>query len=175
MGILHSYIPDEHIRALIQNIVSSFCSEWPTPGVGQIGLPLGNLTSQLLVNIYMNEFDQFAKHGLKAKHYIRYADDFVFLSPDRNHLVALIPRVSTFLRDRLKLELHPNKVSIQALSSGVDFLGWVHFLNHRVLRTSTKRRMLKAFGRGLKEESITSYCGMLSHGNTIRLMTEIKK
>ena len=128
MDILKTYISDERTNVLIKNIVESFSST----EVGK-GLPLGNLTSQLLVNIYMNEFDQFAKHTLKAKYYVRYADDFVFLSENRDWLVSLLPRISSFLHDSLTLELHPNKVSIETLSSGVDFLGWVHFPDHRVL------------------------------------------
>jgi len=81
MDILSLYIQDKNILALMSKIVASFSST----GKG-VGLPLGNLTSQLLVNIYMNEFDQFVKHRLKAKYYIRYADDFVIMSPNREWL-----------------------------------------------------------------------------------------
>lgn len=77
LGIIKDYIPDEDIKWLISRIVYSFYSTEPGKG-----LPLGNLTSQLLVNIYMNKFDQFVKHNLKAKYYIRYADDFVILNKD---------------------------------------------------------------------------------------------
>ena len=107
------------------------------------GLPLGNLTSQLLVNIYMNEFDQFMEHKLKVKYYIRYADDFVVLSDSKNYLENLLPKINDFLDESLKLSLHPDKIFIKTIASGVDFLGWVHFPKHRVLRTTTKRRMLK--------------------------------
>ena len=164
MEIISAYILDERTLSLIENIISSFNS-----GIAGKGLPLGNLTSQLFVNIYMNEFDQFAKHKLKAKQYIRYADDFVFLSSDYEWLVSLLPRIHNFLHDRLKLELHSNKVSINTFASGIDFLGWVHFPDHRVLRTSTKRRMFKALNGNPKEESVASYRGMLSHGNTQKL------
>jgi hypothetical protein len=86
----------------------------------------------------MNEFDQFVKHKVKAKYYIRYADDFVIFSQDRNWLEVILREVKIFLWERLKLELHPQKVSIATLASGADFLGWVHFPDHRVLRTVTK-------------------------------------
>ena len=169
MEIVGRYIPDERTCALIGNVVESFSS-----GTVGKGLPLGNLTSQLLVNIYMNEFDQFVKHTLKAKHYIRYADDFVFLSQDRAWLELLIPRVNTFLHDHLALTLHPDKVFIKTLSSGVDFLGWVHFPDHRVLRTATKQRMFKALQRnGEKSDVLHSYLGMLSHGNARKLRKEV--
>src|SRR3989344_1342327 len=105
------------------------------------GLPLGNLTSQLLTNIYMKEFDQFVKHGLKIKYYIRYADDFVVFANTKEELENTLRLFESFLQEKLKLNLHPDKVFIKTLSSGVDFLGWVHFTDHRVLRTATKRRM----------------------------------
>ena len=114
--IIRKRIEDKDILSLFGNIVQSFSP----------GLPLGNLTSQLLVNIYMNEFDQWVKHTLKAKYYIRYADDFVFLSSSRQDLEVERQKVEDFLTRELKLFLHPDKVFIKTLASGVDFLGWVH-------------------------------------------------
>jgi len=169
LSIVERYVTDAHIVALIKNVVESFNS-----GVLGKGLPLGNLTSQLFVNIYMNEFDQYAKHTLKAKHYVRYADDFVFLSQDREWLVSLLPRIATYLSEKLALELHPNKVSIQTFSSGIDFLGWVHFSDHHVLRTVTKRKMLRVLlEKADTEEVVMSYRGLLSHGNTVKLKTRV--
>jgi len=176
LRILRTYISDEHLLALLTNIIDSFCS---TPGVEQFaqrGLPLGNLTSQLLVNIYMNEFDQFVKHKLKAKHYVRYADDFVLLSHVRNQLNALLPRITAFLKAELKLELHPDKVSIETLASGVDFLGWVHFFDHRVLRTATKKKMFRRIEETEgRVKTVQSYLGLLSHGNTRKLREKIEQ
>ena len=81
-----------------------------------------------------------------------------------------------FLRDELKLTLHPNKVSISTITSGVDFLGWVHFPHHRVLRTSTKRRMLRRIHEVEgKEETVQSYLGMLGWGEGYTLSTKIKE
>lgn len=159
-NILAGYIPDKNILLLLQNIISSFEIR---PGVG---LPLGNLTSQLFVNIYMNELDQFVKHKLKAKYYIRYADDFVFFSEDKQWLENILPTIKNFLSVKLKLELHPDKVFIKTLSSGVDFLGWVNYPTHRVLRTSTRRRMIKNFTLNPTTESLNSYLGLLRHGDT---------
>ncbi|HEX8947226.1 MAG TPA: reverse transcriptase/maturase family protein [Candidatus Paceibacterota bacterium] len=122
LAMLKQRIADERTVTLLAEVIESFHSTAPGKG-----LPLGNLTSQLLVNIYMNEFDQFATHQLKATHYIRYADDFVFLSEDRAWLEGLLPRIRTFLATKLKLELHPRKVSIETLASGVDFLGGCTF------------------------------------------------
>lgn len=171
LEIVSSYIPDKDIVDLLSKIIVSFHST--KEGVG---LPLGNLTSQLLVNIYMNEFDQWVKHRLKVKYYIRYADDFVFLSKDKTELEEYLPKIKSFLKEKLNLELHPDKVFIQTISAGVDFLGWVHFPHHRVLRTTTKRRMFKNIRvKQGKRETLQSYLGLLKHGNTRKLQDEINK
>jgi retron-type reverse transcriptase len=169
LKILGEYIPDKDIIWLLENVIESFLVE---NKVG-IGLPLGNLTSQLLVNIYMNKFDQFVKHQMKFKYYIRYADDFVFLSEDRTLLEKQILIVNKFLLEELKLEMHPDKVFIKTLSSGVDFLGWINFADHRVLRTATKKRMMRKVKESPKEEVMNSYVGMLKHGNAKKLATGI--
>ena len=169
LAILEKRIPDRGVFWLLGQVVRSFHSS----RVG-VGLPLGNLTSQLLVNIYMNELDQFVKHGLKARAYVRYADDFVLLSADRTELEQALPRIRDFLRDNLRLELHPDKVFIKTFASGVDFLGWVHFPDHRILRTSSKRRMFRRIEEvNGKEESVQSYLGFLSHGNARKLQAEV--
>lgn len=110
---------------------------------------------------------------LKVKYYIRYADDFVILQNDKIELENLLPKISDFLEQKFKLQLHSDKVFIKTLASGVDFLGWVHFLKHRVLRTSTKRRILKNVKNNPKPETRQSYLGMLRHGNTYKLKQKI--
>jgi RNA-directed DNA polymerase len=167
LTILSRYTKDSRTLSLFGGIIRSFSSTAPGKG-----LPLGNLTSQLLVNVYMNIFDQFAKHKLKAKHYIRYADDFVILSADRSWLESIIPTIQGFLMDRLKLSLHPDKLFIKTFASGVDFLGWVHFPTHRVFRTSSKKRMIRNLNEDSKKERVESYRGLLTHGNGWKLSTE---
>ena len=168
--ILQKYIKDKNILWLLQKVIESFSS-----GKVGVGLPLGNLTSQLFVNVYMNEFDQFAKHTLKAKYYIRYADDFVLFSEDKDRLERQIDPIQTFLKEKLSLDLHPNKISIKSLASGVDFLGWVHFPNHRILRTQAKRRMIKRVKENPTLETLNSYRGLLRHGNTHKTLLEVEK
>lgn len=167
LKIVGKHVVDAKIKRLIAEVVGSFHSTGPGKG-----LPLGNLTSQLLVNVYMNEFDQFVKHILKAKYYIRYADDFVLLSGSRLELEAQLVHIRQFLHKELLLELHPHKVSITTLASGIDFLGWVNFPTHRVLCTSTKRRMIRNLQSGRKEARLQSYRGLLSHGNAHKLSTQ---
>ncbi|MFH1662164.1 MAG: reverse transcriptase/maturase family protein [Candidatus Falkowbacteria bacterium] len=170
-NILAKYIVDKDALWLLAQIIDSFSSKHKI----KIGLPLGNLTSQLFVNIYMNEFDQFMKRKIKTKYYIRYADDFIIINKDKNYLQNLLPKISNFLKKRLKLSLHPNKLFIKTLNSGVDFLGWVNFTNYRILRTSTKRRMLRNLEHKSTPQAIESYSGLLSHGNAYRLSLKIRK
>jgi RNA-directed DNA polymerase len=168
--ILSEYIKDKQLLELLDRVIDSFSTE----GKNDVGLPLGNLTSQLLVNVYMNEFDHFMKRILKVKYYIRYADDFIILHEDKNYLENLVPQISDFLEIELKLSLHPIKLFIKTLSSGLDFLGWVHFPNHRTLRTATKRRMLGNPGIYAGDEAVVnSYRGLLSHGNGWKLTQRI--
>jgi hypothetical protein len=165
------YIPDKDILSLIAVIIKSFSSISPS-----VGLPLGNLTSQLLVNVYMNEFDRFVKHSLKEKFYIRYADDFVIFSEDKKQIGNILDEIKNFLWQRLRLKLHPNKISIRTVSSGNDYLGWVHFPDHTILRTYTKKRMLKRLkNRAENPQTVQSYLGLLKHGNGKILQNKIRK
>ncbi len=168
MKILGRYITDTNIIWLVNQVVSSFNTTVP-----RIGLPLGNLTSQLLANVYMHEFDMYIKQELRIKYYIRYADDFVIMSQGKDWLKSILPKIKEFLFNNLRLQLHPDKISIETLASGIDFLGWVHFPEYRTLRTNTKRRMLERIKKvSGKRETIVSYLGLMSHGNTIELQKE---
>ncbi|MFC1721445.1 reverse transcriptase domain-containing protein [Patescibacteria group bacterium] len=168
--ILNSYIPNEDIRRLLENIIASYRNN----DLASKGLPLGNLTSQLFANIYMNEFDQWIKHKLKTKYYVRYADDFVILGDNEPELKRLVFPIYLFLKERLRLDLHPKKVFIRTLASGVDFLGWVHFPDHRVLRQTTKRRALAKIKSNPVNEALQSYLGLAKHGNAKKFSEQIR-
>lgn len=158
-GLLEKSIPDPLTYALLKNVIDSFPS----------GLPLGNLTSQLFANVYMNEFDQFIKHTLRIKGYIRYADDFILLDTNPTILRSLIPIIETFLKSKLDLTVHPNKIVFRNYRSGIDFLGFVSFPYHRVLRTRTKNRILRKVTR----KNFPSYSGQISHCRSIGLRKEV--
>jgi hypothetical protein len=98
---------------------SLFCS-----GKGK-GLPIGNLTSQLFGNVYLNRFDRFVKCELGCRYYGRYVDDIVIVHQDKEYLKSIIPILKQYLRSRLFLELHPKKIRLQHFSLGVPFLGAV--------------------------------------------------
>lgn len=151
------------------------------------GLPLGNVTSQLFANIYLNEFDQFIKHKLKIKYYFRYCDDFVIISESEEYLFGLILEIKKFLSEKLLLDLHPKKLEIRPVRKGIDFLGYVVLPHIIVLRTKTKKRILKSvknnykkYKNGLidKEDFINilnSYFGILSHCRNKRIYNYIKR
>jgi RNA-directed DNA polymerase len=181
ISMLREYILDENIIKLLEKVIFSFSSEKDK----RVGLPLGNLTSQLFVNIYMNKFDQFIKHKLKVKYYIRYADDFVIFSDERKYLTDQIPTISKFLKNELGLKLHPNKIFIKTMASGVNFLGLVNFSGYRVLRAKTRRRMLKKINNKFADwqigivtqesfnQTLQSYLGLLKHGNCGKIERKI--
>lgn len=168
-NILQKYLTDEKVVCLLDKIIKSFNS-----GLIGKGLPLGNLTSQLLINIYLNDLDQFVKHKLKVKYYLRYADDFVILHNNKKYLDNLLPQVDNFLLNNLKLEIHGKKCFVKTLTSGIDFLGWTNFFKHRVLRTLTKKRMFKRLAVVKNNtQTLNSYLGLLKHGNTEKIRQKI--
>ncbi len=89
------------------------------------GLPIGNLTSQLFGNVYLNDFDHFVKEKLKCRYYGRYVDDLIFVSADKSFLKGLIPKIDAYLKKELDLKLHPKKIYLQPISHGCKFLGTI--------------------------------------------------
>lgn len=87
-----------------------------------------------------------------------------------------MPRVQEFLWDELRLTLHPDKVSIETLASGIDFLGWVHFPDHRVLRTVTRRRMFQGIKKKRGDAATLQSClGLMAHGSAYKVRQEVEK
>ncbi|MDP3999656.1 MAG: reverse transcriptase domain-containing protein [bacterium] len=150
---------------LIEKVIKSF-EKNPDKG-----LPLGNVTSQLFANIYLNELDQFIKHKLKIKHYLRYCDDFVVLSDTKENFIGITDKVSKFLADNLNLTLHPNKIIIRKFSQGIDFLGYIARPHYRILRTKTKRRLL----RKINGKNLQSYLGLLKHCQGYKIQKQLNE
>lgn len=108
------------------------------------GLPIGNLPSQFFANVYLNELDQFVKHKLRAKHYVRYVDDFILLHESPQQLNAWLKAIVEFLPARLNAQINPSKTIIQPIDRGVDFVGqvikpWRRTARRRVLKQAIKR------------------------------------
>lgn len=182
LNLLSRSIKDERAFRLLKNVIESFHIE----GTTGKGTPIGNLTSQIFTNIYLNELDQFVKQKLRVKYYLRFADDMMFLSHNKKEVADLIPEIKSFLAEHLKLELHPNKIILRPLNQGIDFLGYVALSQHRTLRTTTKKRMYRKLSTRFSEfqgdgatsesfnQSLQSYLGILSHADTHEMSEDLK-
>lgn len=145
-----------------------------------LGLPIGNLTSQLFSNVYLNLLDQFMKRELKCRYYGRYVDDAAVVSCDREWLLSLVPRIREFLKSELGLELHMGKLEISEVHRGVEFLGsyilpWRTYVsNHSLQRMEKKIDDFDYSKPSHVERSVNSYLGIFkhtsSHNLTRRLM-----
>ena len=136
ISILERKIMDARVIWLIRVILSNH----KTRERGK-GMPLGNLTSQFFANVYLNELDQYVKHFLKAKHYIRYVDDFVILNSSKIMLACYKHDINNFLNYRLALDLHPEKSKIVLSSQGICFLGFRNYDHHKLLKKSNLRKI----------------------------------
>ncbi len=132
-----------------------------------LGLPIGNLSSQFFANVYLDALDQFAKHTLRAKHYIRYVDDFVFLHESPQQLNQWLAQVEAFL-PRLGARLNPAKTILQPVDRGVDFVGHVIKPWRRTTRKRSLAQALKRTAAAPAEdlrETANSYFGLLSQAS----------
>jgi len=141
LQILGKRIKDERRLWLIRKIFDNHhCQD------KNKGMPLGNLTSQFFANVYLNEFDQFIKHKLRTKYYIRYVDDFVILHPSKRLLFDYKNKIDQYLRKKLDLRLHPDKSKVLKLEKGIEFLGFRIFYHHKLLA----RKNLQRFKRNME-------------------------
>jgi retron-type reverse transcriptase len=151
---------------------------------GEIGIPIGNLTSQLFANIYLNQLDHYIKENLGIKYYIRYMDDFVIIHQDKVFLNIVLDKIESYLNNNLDLKLN-GKTSIFPLKSGIDFLGYRSWRNHRLLRKSNIIRIKRTF-KYFREQynlgnidiekinsTIQSWLGHAKHANTYNLRCSI--
>lgn len=139
------------------------------------GLPIGNLTSQFFANVYMNELDQFVKHILKAKYYVRYVDDFLILGRSEEELKIFRDKISCFLMENLGLRLHPKKQKIVPLKNGIDFVGYVvrseYILVRRRVVGQMRRKMewLESASRDERRACLKAYWAHFSFANSFGL------
>ena len=157
------------------------------------GMPIGNLTSQLFANIYLDKLDHFIKETLRAKFYLRYVDDFIILDTSRKKLKSLAKRIDGFLKKKLKQSLHPNKIKILPVSYGIDFLGcylkisqqsrkiiiYVRYSNvRRFKHRLTKLTKLYQEGKITEKyicESINAWYAYARHANSYNLRKHLFK
>lgn len=144
-----------------------------------LGLPIGNLTSQLFANVYLNELDQFVKNDLRVKHYFRYVDDFIILGHSPKRLAAYKKRIDGFLQNKLRLRLHKNKTYIGDAGEGIDFLGYFIKPDYVLVRKKVvcrfKKRLKNLAAINIKEATpnalsvLNSYYSHFSHADSYRL------
>lgn len=185
VSILNEKIKDEKTMDLLKEIIGSFETSRANLFEPK-GVPIGNLTSQIFANIYMNIFDQFVKHELKVKNYARYTDDFVVISDDKEYLEKLLIPIREFLNKELHLDLHPKKVVLRKYNQGIDFLGYVILPHHIKIRRKTKRKIPKKLYQNVLlyksgdinevslKSSLVSYLGVLSHANSYEISRDIQ-
>ncbi len=152
------------------------------------GLPIGNLTSQLFGNVYLNDFDHFVKRDLKIKYYGRYVDDFVLIHNDREYLKSIISEIKSYLKRELNLTLHPNKVYLQHFFKGVKFLGAIIkpyriYIANRTIgnfyNAIQKQNEIVDSHKPTTEEiedfvaSMNSYLGILQHYKTYKIRKDM--
>lgn len=139
------------------------------------GLPIGNLTSQFFANVYLNELDQYVKHTLKCKYYLRYVDDFVILGTDKAELLNIQNQIEKFLLKHLQLKLHPKRRKLQPISNGIDFLGYIVrpkyiLVRRRVINNFKKKiRQFQAKNTENFKSTIASYMGHFKHAQAFLL------
>lgn len=172
LNLLGRKISDPGLLGLLSEIIGSFEVK---PGKG---MPIGNLTSQLFANVYMDPLDKFVKHKLKARHYLRYADDFLILANSEAELMGYFVEMWHFLKEELNLELHPNKISIRKLQWGIDFVGYVARPHHAIPRSITVQRMLRNVEKiedsGKLSAILDSYLGYLGHASAKKLEDDLR-
>jgi RNA-directed DNA polymerase len=138
-GLVRRKVKDARVLDLVDRVIDSAPTS-PARGPGK-GLPIGNLTSQLFANVYLDPLDHFVKEGLRVKRYVRYVDDFVALGSGREDLLRVRGEIAAFLRERLLLAPHPDKCHVFPARRGITFLGYRVFANRIRVKTATLVRM----------------------------------
>ncbi len=167
--VLRRVIKDAETLALLDHIIDSGSE------TGR-GIPVGNLTSQLFANVYLDVLDKHIKEGLRVRYYIRYMDDFIILAHDIAELFRLWREIEDYLCVELGLRLNP-KTGIVAAKNGVDFCGYRHFKDHKKVRKRSVRNMRRTVkiwraGKISRErfaKSLQSWLGHIQHADTYGL------
>jgi retron-type reverse transcriptase len=198
LKILARRIKDRRLMNLLEKIINCESMNFGLPPgkeadevevcdrLSNKGMPIGNLTSQMFANIYLNEVDQYAKHELGLHYYIRYMDDIIILHHDKKYLAEVKELMSEFLKDNLCLDLN-DKTVIRPCSMGVDFVGYRIWATHRKLKKKTAVKIKRNLKNQIKrvrageeskerlDRSVASYRGILSHCNSYGLKQSLNE
>jgi len=158
LKILSLRIKDSTTLNLLKEVIASYT----TITGKKVGMPIGNLTSQIFANIYLNELDRFVKHQLKPKAYVRYGDDFILIETDAEKLLSFRAKVTSFLNTELKLKVNPKSDKIMKVHNGLKLLGVQFWSSGRTLN----KRNLSRTKEKLASSNVSSYSGLIKkHGN----------
>ena len=160
--ILRRKLKDKDLLWLLDNIISS------APG-----LPIGNYLSQYFANLYLAYFDHWLKEEKRVKYYYRYADDIVVLHKDKQYLHKILADIRTYLQDELKLEIKENYQVFPVSSRGIDFVGYVFFHTHTLLRKRIKKEFARKVKNKAGRESLVSYMGWAKHCDSKNLIKKL--
>lgn len=158
-NILRRKFKDQDLLWLLEEIIDS------APG-----LPIGNYLSQYFANFYLTGFDHWLKEVKDIRHYFRYADDLVILAPGKESLHQLLAEIREYLRVKLRLEVKGNYQVFPVASRGIDFVGYVHYHTHVLLRKSIKKSFARMVDKSPSLQSIASYYGWAKHCNSRHLL-----
>jgi len=167
--------------SLIDHIIDS------ADAIDPLGMPLGNTLSQLLTNVYMNEFDQFCKRKLKLKYYIRYADDVISIVKNKDEALLILETMSYFLKTVLKLDVHPGKSRVFPIEQGVNAYGFKIYRTHRLLRDDSKKKIKRKtkkmpnlirrgkLSKETAETMLNSWYGHAMYGSSYNFVEKLKR
>lgn len=137
------------------------------------GLPIGNYLSQYFANFYLTYFDHWIKEVKRVKYYFRYADDLVILSDSKPYLQQLLSEIRDYLQENLKLTVKDNYQVFPIEARGIDFVGYVFFHTHTLLRKSIKQSFARAIARKAGPQTLASYHGWAKHCNSGNLLKKL--
>ncbi len=167
-NILFSLIKEKISCGKILGIIKEIMSSYDSIHLGK-GIPLGNVTSQIFANIYLNVLDQYVKHEQKCRFYVRYNDDIVIVSRNKVELEKIRDKIIVFVKYKLSSEIPFEKTSIRKIGWGMDFLGFTILSKAVLLRDKTKNKMYS----NINQENIHSYFSILKHCNSYNLRKKI--
>lgn len=160
--LLRKKIKDAELLSLLDGIIDS------APG-----LPIGNYLSQYFANFYLSYFDHWMKEQKQVKYYWRYADDIVVLSPYKGYLHKVLAGVKRYMEQRLKLQVKSNHQIFPVSARGIDFVGYVHYHTHKLMRKSIKQNFARKTAKGINKLSLASYLGWAKHCNSRHLLKKL--
>ena len=138
------------------------------------GLPIGNLSSQFFANVYLNEMDQYIKHKLKVKYYVRYVDDILIMGESGKYLEKIYQQIVLYTSNHLGIHFHPNKLEINTVDKGINFVGYIIKPFCKYLRRSTIDNLHSKLNSENLKQVVNSYFGMMIHCNQFKERVKIK-